>query len=161
MQHNEGIKIKATLLKQYENNRQASSKIAAKVAKNAQAQDRAKVASETGHYSPKASKARDAVQNGSPKPQPAIQLATFSTSELADSSKDKKKKEAHDELLRKELAKFRSEIEVKYKKSIINHGYQFPRNKTSTSSRSSSSDDDITENEKINRIHKHNTNNYS
>ena len=53
------------------------------------------------------------------------QLATFTCPEQLAKMKEKNE---HEEMLRKELKKFRTEIEMKFRSSETNKAYKFPRN---------------------------------
>ncbi len=68
--------------------------------------DRSKVASDLGFY-------------GSPKDTSHVQLATFSEEKPAQGE--------HEAMLRRELTRFRGEIEQKFKLSHMNKAYSFPK----------------------------------
>ena len=136
MQHNERINVKPVILGAHINTKQGPVKVTLQSKGNTKTSDRIKLMSEMGFYSPRAVNDCD-VKNKvsqSPKHHLDAQLATFSAADLRGCQNDRKTKDSHEAMLRKELVKFRSEIEVKYKKSQINHEYQFPRSKTDTSS---------------------------
>ncbi len=54
-------------------------------------------------------------------------LATFSSPEQLAKFKEKQDRIAHEAMLSKELAKFRAEVEDKFRKSATNQQYAFPR----------------------------------
>ncbi len=59
---------------------------------------------------------------------PVWHLATFSSPEQLAQFKEKQVQAAHESMLRAELAKFRAEVEDKFRNSPTNRGYIFPRN---------------------------------
>ena len=59
---------------------------------------------------------------------PVWHLSTFSSPEQLSKIKERKEQIEHDAMLRKELAKFRAEVEGKFRASATNHDYVFPRN---------------------------------
>ncbi len=57
----------------------------------------------------------------------AWHLATFSSPEQLAEAKEKQLQAVHEAMLRKELAKFRSEVEEKFRASETNRTYRFPK----------------------------------
>ena len=126
MQLNDRIKIKTALLSGHISAKPTPSKaITIRLQKNP---DNKKLLSELAYYSPEAGTRHheSSVESKKKKFQPAPQLATFSSKKLM-SSVTSFAKDSHETRLKKELSKFRSEVEVKYKGSQISNGYQFPR----------------------------------
>jgi len=57
----------------------------------------------------------------------AWHLSTFSSPEQLAEIKEKQVQAAHEAMLKKELAKFRSEVEEKFRASETNRNFRFPR----------------------------------
>ncbi len=127
MQHNERIKIKATVLNVHNGDTRPGclARPPIQSARRERILDRAKLMSDLGFYSPKAKNEQETAPGT--KRQPAIQLATFSNEDVLEDLKTQRQKDRHDALLRKELAKFRIEIEAKYRNSQMNNEYRFLR----------------------------------
>ena len=129
MQENKKSNVKVTYVNERKNARPALIvKPAAPQEKHAKSNKRDKVASDMGFYSPRGGASHNAVQTATGiKANADRQLATFSSAELFDCLKKKKQKESHDVYLKKELNKFRNEIEMKHRKSEMSKTYRFPR----------------------------------
>ncbi len=92
---------------------------------------RPQLASDLGYYSPRG----PAVSSPKVKKlqlRDTAQLATFTSAEVFDTVKKGNQREGHEAMLKRELGKFRAEIELKHKLSQMNRTYQFPRTQQAT-----------------------------
>jgi len=129
MQINDRIKIKATLLPNHILSRPKQTitnpliKIADPSRKN--------LISDLGYYSPRSNSKKVNTVSVIKEKHTPVQMQTFSTKEFVETIVSPKTTD-HENNLKKELVKFRTEIEVKYKNSQIAHTYKFPRNNISS-----------------------------
>ncbi len=96
---------------------------------SSESSNRPQMGSDLGCYAVRGSPVRAILSPRVQKLHDAIQLATFSATELGERVKTQRQKGTHEAMLRKELGEFRGEIEQKFRQSHMNCVYRFPRAK--------------------------------